>query len=252
MEGSTGNAGAGTNLWNYKIGKILGIDLFGKVKIGKHVLTKQKVAIKIINRHKIKNTGLDEKELDNVDLNDTTTFKKKKTSDTTAVQQEIEALRLLLHPHIIRLYEVIETHSDIFMVMEYAKFGDLFDYIVEKGRLAEDEARRFFQQVVSGVEYCHRNMIIHLDLKPENLLLDSEYSIKITGFAFSSGLQHGYFLKPSYGSSNYAAPEVISGEAYAGPEVDIWGCGIILYALVCGSLPYDDEDIPSLFRKIKV
>jgi serine/threonine protein kinase len=129
--------------------------------------------------------------------------------------------------------------------------GELFDYIVEKGRLLEDEARHFFQQIISGVEYCHRNMVVHRDLKPENLLLDSKMNVKIADFGLSNVMRDGHFLKTSCGSPNYAAPEVISGRLYAGPEVDVWSCGVILYALLCGSLPFDDENIPNLFKKIK-
>lgn len=122
---------------------------------------------------------------------------------------------------------------------------------MEKGRLTEDEARRFFQQILSGVEYCHRNMVVHRDLKPENILLDARHHVKIADFGLSNVMKDGHFLKTSCGSPNYAAPEVISGKLYAGPEVDVWSCGVILYALLCGSLPFDDENIPNLFRKIK-
>jgi serine/threonine protein kinase len=133
------------------------------------------------------------------------------------VRREIKILRLFMHPHIIRLYEVIETPSDIFVVMEYVKSGELFDYIVEKGRLVEEEARRFFQQIVSGVEYCHRNMVVHRDLKPENLLLDSKCNIKIADFGLSNIMRDGHFLKTSCGSPNYAAPEVIPTHIIALP-----------------------------------
>ncbi|CAL5229165.1 g12440 [Coccomyxa viridis] len=215
-------------LANYRLGKTLGNGSFGKVKIAEHVLTQHKVAIKILNKRKIKQQDMEEK-----------------------VRREIKILRLFMHPHIIRLYEVIETDNDIYVVMEFVKAGELFDYIVEKGRLVEDEARHFFQQIVSGVEYCHRNMVVHRDLKPENLLLDSKMNIKIADFGLSNVMRDGHFLKTSCGSPNYAAPEVISGKLYCGPEVDVWSCGVILYALLCGSLPFDDENIPNLFRKIK-
>ncbi len=213
---------------NYRIGKTLGIGSFGKVKVAEHVLTGHKVAIKILNRKKIKAIHMEEK-----------------------VRREIKILRLFMHPHIIRLYEVLETPHDIFVVMEYVKSGELFDYIVEKGRLGENEARHFFQQIVSGVEYCHRNMVVHRDLKPENLLLDSKNNVKIADFGLSNVMRDGHFLKTSCGSPNYAAPEVISGKLYSGPEVDVWSCGVIMYALLCGSLPFDDESIPNLFKKIK-
>ncbi|CAI5941865.1 unnamed protein product [Closterium sp. NIES-64] len=224
--------GSGANaefyLPNYRLGKTLGVGSFGKVKVAEHVLTGHKVAIKILNRRKIRSMDMEEK-----------------------VRREIKILRLFMHPHIIRLYEVIETPADIFVVMEYVKAGELFDYIVEKGRLLEDEARRFFQQIVSGIEYCHRNMVVHRDLKPENLLLDAKGNVKIADFGLSNVMRDGHFLKTSCGSPNYAAPEVISGRLYGGPEVDVWSCGVILYALLCGSLPFDDENIPNLFKKIK-
>ncbi|KAJ0970893.1 hypothetical protein J5N97_018852 [Dioscorea zingiberensis] len=229
MEGAN-NRGGGVDVYlpNYKLGKTLGIGSFGKVKVAEHALTGHKVAVKILNRRKIKNMEMEEK-----------------------VRREIKILRLFMHPHIIRLYEVIETHSDIYVVMEYVKSGELFDYIVEKGRLQEEEARHFFQQIISGVEYCHRNMVVHRDLKPENLLLDSKQNVKIADFGLSNIMRDGHFLKTSCGSPNYAAPEVISGRLYAGPEVDVWSCGVILYALLCGTLPFDDENIPNLFKKIK-
>lgn len=137
------------------------------------------------------------------------------------------------------------------MIMEYVSGGELFDYIVKHGKLQEDDARRFFQQIISGVDYCHRHMIVHRDLKPENLLLDHNMHVKIADFGLSNMMLDGEFLRTSCGSPNYAAPEVISGKLYAGPEVDIWSCGVILYALLCGTLPFDDEHVPTLFRKIK-
>ncbi|KAG8336890.1 Vesicle-mediated ER to Golgi transport protein [Homalodisca vitripennis] len=146
---------------------------------------------------------------------------------------------------------VISTPTDIFMIMEYVSGGELFDYIVKHGKLKEYEARRFFQQIISGVDYCHRHMIVHRDLKPENLLLDHNLHVKIADFGLSNMMMDGEFLRTSCGSPNYAAPEVISGKLYAGPEVDIWSCGVILYALLCGTLPFDDEHVPTLFRKIK-
>jgi 5'-AMP-activated protein kinase catalytic alpha subunit len=198
------------------------------VKLATHAITGHKVAIKILNKAKIKQLGMEEK-----------------------VQREINILHLCTHPHIIRLYEVIDTPTDIFLVNEYVSGGELFDYIVSKGRLSADEARNFFHQIVSGVEYCHFQKIVHRDLKPENLLLDNNLNIKIADFGLSNLMRDGDFLRTSCGSPNYAAPEVISGHLYAGPEVDVWSCGVILYALLCGSLPFDDESIPNLFKKIK-
>lgn len=136
------------------------------------------------------------------------------------------------------------------MVLEYAG-GELFDYIVQNGRMSEDKARRFFQQIICAVEYCHRHKVVHRDLKPENLLLDEHLNVKIADFGLSNIMTDGNFLKTSCGSPNYAAPEVISGKLYAGPEVDVWSCGVILYVLLCGRLPFDDEYIPTLFKKIQ-
>ncbi|XP_071692526.1 SNF1-related protein kinase catalytic subunit alpha KIN10-like isoform X2 [Rutidosis leptorrhynchoides] len=223
-----GVASIDTLLHNYKLGKTLGHGSFGKVKIAEHILTGHKVAIKILNRRKLKNPEMEEK-----------------------VRREIKICRLFVHPHIIRLYEVIETPLDIYVVMEYVKSGELFDYIVEKGRLHENEARKIFQQIISGVEFCHRNMVVHRDLKPENILLDSRGNVKVVDFGLSNIMRDGHFLKTSCGSPNYAAPEVVAGKLYAGPEVDVWSCGVILYALLCGTLPFDDENIPNLFKKIK-
>lgn len=135
------------------------------------------------------------------------------------------------------------------MVLECAG-GELFDYIVAHGKTAEDTARRFFQQIICAVEYCHRHKIVHRDLKPENLLLDDYLNVKIADFGLSNIMTDGNFLKTSCGSPNYAAPEVIGGKLYAGPEVDVWSCGVILYVLLVGKLPFDDEYIPSLFKKI--
>ncbi|KAG5683388.1 hypothetical protein PVAND_012673 [Polypedilum vanderplanki] len=213
---------------HYTLGRTLGNGTFGKVKIGEHVVTKHKVAIKILNRQKIKSLDVVGK-----------------------IRREIQNLKLFRHPHIIKLYQVISTPTDIFMIMEYVSGGELFDYIVKQGKLQESEARKFFQQIISGVDYCHRHMIVHRDLKPENLLLDHNMHVKIADFGLSNMMLDGEFLRTSCGSPNYAAPEVISGKLYAGPEVDIWSCGVILYALLCGTLPFDDEHVPTLFRKIK-
>lgn len=186
------------------------------------------MAIKILNRQKIKSLDVVGK-----------------------IRREIQNLKLFRHPHIIKLYQVISTPTDIFMIMEFVSGGELFDYIVKQGKLHESEARQFFQQIISGVDYCHRHMIVHRDLKPENLLLDHNMHVKIADFGLSNMMMDGEFLRTSCGSPNYAAPEVISGKLYAGPEVDIWSCGVILYALLCGTLPFDDEHVPTLFRKIK-
>ncbi|KAF2155002.1 Pkinase-domain-containing protein [Myriangium duriaei CBS 260.36] len=214
-------------LGQYDIVRTLGEGSFGKVKLATHKVSGQKVALKIISRSKLVTRDM-----------------------AGRIEREIQYLQLLRHPHIIKLFTVITTPREIVMVLEYAG-GELFEYIVNHGRLPEDKARKFFQQIVCAVEYCHRHKIVHRDLKPENLLLDDSFNVKIADFGLSNIMTDGNFLKTSCGSPNYAAPEVISGKLYAGPEVDVWSCGVILYVLLTGRLPFDDEYIPSLFKKIQ-
>jgi len=213
---------------HYILGKTLGIGAFGKVKIAKHEFTGNDVAIKIINKKRMKNSNMSAK-----------------------IKREIKLLRYFDHPNIIRLYEVLETQSDIFVVMEYVQNGELFELIAKKGKLPENEARFYFQQIISGVEYCHNNLVTHRDLKPENILIDDNNTVKIADFGLSNLMKDGKFLKTSCGSPNYAAPEVISGKKYCGTEIDAWSCGVILFALLAGFLPFDEEVIPALFKKIR-
>ncbi|KAI5967934.1 SNF1 [Candida margitis] len=220
------NANTATYIGKYQVLKTLGEGSFGKVKLAQHTVTGQKVALKIINRKTLAKSDMQGR-----------------------IEREISYLRLLRHPHIIKLYDVIKSKDDIIMVIEYAG-KELFDYIVQRGKMPEDEARRFFQQIIAAVEYCHRHKIVHRDLKPENLLLDDQLNVKIADFGLSNIMTDGNFLKTSCGSPNYAAPEVISGKLYAGPEVDVWSAGVILYVMLCGRLPFDDEFIPALFKKI--
>eukprot|EP00960_Hanusia_phi_P026118 746082-Hanusia_phi.AAC.2 len=230
---------------HYVLGKTLGIGSFGKVKLAVHKETGIKVAIKVLNKKKVQALDMNDK----VDV--VLVLARCVLFVAMTVWREINVLKLFSHPHIIRLYEVIDTPTDIYVIMEYVSGGELFDYIVAKGRLSEEEARRFFQQIIAGVEYCHKYMVVHRDLKPENLLLDASLNVKIADFGLSNMMKDGAFLKTSCGSPNYAAPEVISGQLYAGSEVDMWSCGVILYALLCGNLPFDDENIANLFKKIK-
>ncbi|CAN3355994.1 carbon catabolite-derepressing protein kinase [Diutina catenulata] len=220
------DAAANNRIGKYVVLKTLGEGSFGKVKLAQHSVTGQRVALKIINRKTLAKSDMQGR-----------------------IEREISYLRLLRHPHIIKLYDVIKSKDEIIMVIEYAG-KELFDYIVQRGRMPENEARRFFQQIVAAVEYCHRHKIVHRDLKPENLLLDDNLNVKIADFGLSNIMTDGNFLKTSCGSPNYAAPEVISGKLYAGPEVDVWSSGVILYVMLCGRLPFDDEFIPALFKKI--
>lgn len=223
---SNPTANPANRIGKYYVLKTLGEGSFGKVKLAQHAHTGQKVALKIINRRTLAKSDMQGR-----------------------VEREISYLRLLRHPHIIKLYDVIKSKDEIIMVIEYAG-KELFDYIVQRGKMPEDEGRRFFQQIIAAVEYCHRHKIVHRDLKPENLLLDDQLNVKIADFGLSNIMTDGNFLKTSCGSPNYAAPEVISGKLYAGPEVDVWSAGVILYVMLCGRLPFDDEFIPALFKKI--
>ncbi|KAG0706690.1 kinase-like domain-containing protein [Suillus ampliporus] len=215
-----------SKLGEYTVIQDIAEGTFGKVKMATHTITGQKVAMKFISKAVIH-----------------------MTKTKTRVQREVEYMRTLRHPHIIKLYEVISTPTDIIIVLEYAG-GELFNYIVANGRMPEARARRFFQQLISGIEYSHKLKIVHRDLKPENVLLDDDHNVKIADFGLSNEIKDGDFLKTSCGSPNYAAPEVIRGGLYTGPEIDVWSCGVILYVMLCGRLPFEDDDVQTLFNKI--
>ena len=214
---------------HYLIEKSIGEGTFGKVKLGTHTLTGEKVGIKILEKDRITDV-----------------------SDVERVAREIHILKLIRHPNIIQLYEIIETPKQLYLIMEYASGGELFDYIVAKGRLKEKEACKFYQQIMAGVDYIHQLNIVHRDLKPENLLLDHENNIKIIDFGLSNTFQEKETLKTACGSPCYAAPEMIAGKKYIGTQVDTWSCGIILFALICGFLPFEDPDTTELYKKILI
>ncbi|KAJ3107959.1 hypothetical protein HK100_003500 [Physocladia obscura] len=223
---------------NYRIDETIGQGTYGKVKLGIHVDTSEKAAIKIIEKSQIKSA-----------------------KQVARLQREIRFLKLLHHPHIVRVYDVIETDAFIYIVTEFAEGGELFDYIVANKRVREREARAFFRMILSAVDYCHqvnknptqtiKNAVIHRDLKPENLLLDSQKVIKIIDFGFGNNFKtDGSQLDTFCGSPFYAAPEMILGKKYVGPEVDVWSLGVVLFALLCGHLPFDDDNMKELYRKI--
>lgn len=213
----------------YKIYRNLGEGSFAKVKLGEHELIRQKVAAKFLAKSLIKNKELEEK-----------------------VKREIKYSKYFRHPNIIRLYEVIETQTEIVLIMEYASGGELYD-LISKGKLCDDEneGRRIFQQIIFGLEYLHVHQVAHRDLKPENILLDEENNVKIADFGLSNVMKDGIFLYSSCGSPYYAAPELILGKFYNGASVDIWSCGVILYAILTGTLPFHEEQISNLYQKIK-
>ncbi|XP_028407211.1 serine/threonine-protein kinase BRSK2-like [Dendronephthya gigantea] len=212
----------------YFLNQTLGKGQTGIVRLGIHCTTKEKVAVKIIDRTKLSPQIL------------------------SKVEREIAIMKLIEHPHVLRLYDVYENNTHLFLILEYVGGGELFDYLVKRGRLTIKEARRFFTQIISAMDFCHKHCVCHRDLKPENLLLDEKHNIKVADFGMAS-LQVGenLMLETSCGSPHYACPEVVKGVKYDGRKADIWSCGVILYALVVGVLPFDDDNLRHLLEKVK-
>ncbi|EDW41637.1 GM24459 [Drosophila sechellia] len=197
------------------------------VKLGVHCVIGKKVAIKIINREKLSESVL------------------------MKVEREIAIMKLIDHPHVLGLSDVYENKKYLYLILEHVSGGELFDYLVKKGRLTPKEARKFFRQIISALDFCHSHSICHRDLKPENLLLDEKNNIKIADFGMASLQPAGSMLETSCGSPHYACPEVIRGEKYDGRKADVWSCGVILYALLVGALPFDDDNLRQLLEKVK-
>ncbi|XP_049291772.1 MAP/microtubule affinity-regulating kinase 3-like isoform X5 [Anopheles funestus] len=214
------------HIGKYKLLKTIGKGNFAKVKLAKHVPTNKEVAIKIIDKTQLNPSSLQK------------------------LYREVRIMKMLDHPNIVKLFQVIETEKTLYLVMEYASGGEVFDYLVAHGKMKEKEARAKFRQIVSAVQYCHQKRIIHRDLKAENLLLDSEMNIKIADFGFSNEFTPGSKLDTFCGSPPYAAPELFQGRKYDGPEVDVWSLGVILYTLVSGSLPFDGATLKELRERV--
>ncbi|XP_071020026.1 serine/threonine-protein kinase MARK2 isoform X6 [Oncorhynchus clarkii lewisi] len=214
------------HIGNYRLLKTIGKGNFAKVKLARHVLTGKEVAVKIIDKTQLNSSSLQK------------------------LFREVRIMKLLNHPNIVKLFEVIETEKTLYLVMEYASGGEVFDYLVAHGRMKEKEARAKFRQIVSAVQYCHQKCIVHRDLKAENLLLDSDMNIKIADFGFSNEFVMGSKLDTFCGSPPYAAPELFQGKKYDGPEVDVWSLGVILYTLVSGSLPFDGQNLKELRERV--
>ena len=225
---TNGDATLGLYKKGYILQTTIGNGAYAKVKLAHSVSMNKKVAIKIVDKKKAPHDVL-----------------------TKFLPREIEALQTLRgHDNIIYLHEVIHTNEKIFMVMDLADNGDLLDYINSKKRLSERTARSFFRDMVSAITATHRKDIVHRDIKCENLLLDANYRLKISDFGFARSVQEGSLLETYCGSFAYAAPEIIRGEPYSGKKSDVWSMGVVLYAMVCGKLPFKDGDFKSLLRQI--
>ncbi|KAG8094468.1 hypothetical protein GUJ93_ZPchr0012g21894 [Zizania palustris] len=213
----------------YEIGRQLGQGTFGKVYYARNLTSGQSVAIKMIDKEKIVKVGLMEQ-----------------------IKREISIMRLVRHPNVLQLFEVLATKSKIYFVLEYAKGGELFNKIA-KVKLNEESARKYYHELMSAVEYCHSRGVYHRDLKPENLLLDENETLKVSDFGLSalaaSKRQDG-LLHTACGTPAYVAPEVISRKGYSGSKADVWSCGVILFVLVASYLPFHDRNLIEMYRKI--
>lgn len=213
----------------YEVGRLLGQGTFAKVYYGRSIQTQESVAIKMIDKDKILRVGL-----------------------MNQIKREISVMRLVRHPHVVKLYEVMATKTKIYFVMEYAKGGELFNK-VSKGKLKEDVARKYFQQLINAVDFCHSRGVYHRDLKPENLLLDENENLKISDFGLSALAESKHqdgLLHTTCGTPAYVAPEVINRNGYDGAKADTWSCGVILYVLLAGYLPFHDSNLVEMYRKI--
>ncbi|CAK8537786.1 unnamed protein product [Lathyrus sativus] len=212
----------------YEIGRTIGEGTFAKVKFAQNTETGESVAMKILDR---------------------STIIKHKMADQ--IKREISIMKLVRHPYVVRLHEVLANRTKIYIILEFITGGELFDKIVHHGRLSEAESRRYFQQLIDGVDYCHSKGVYHRDLKPENLLLDSLGNMKISDFGLSALPEQGVsMLRTTCGTPNYVAPEVLSHKGYNGAPADVWSCGVILYVLMAGYLPFDELDLTTLYSKI--
>lgn len=220
-----------TRVGKYELGKTIGEGSFAKVKFAKNVETGDAFAIKILNRDKVLRHSMVEQ-----------------------LKREVCTMKEIKHPNVIKIYEVMASKTKIYIVLEYVDGGELFDKIIKYGKLNEDEARKYFQQLIDAVDYCHSRGVYHRDLKPENLLLDSFGVLKVSDFglsAFSQQVREDGLLHTACGTPNYVAPEVITDKGYDGTAADIWSCGVILFVLMAGYLPFDDTNLMALYKKIQ-
>ncbi|CAK8564217.1 unnamed protein product [Lathyrus sativus] len=215
------------NIGKYKLGRTIGEGTFSKVKLAFNGNNGEKVAIKVIDKNMVLKNNLKYK-----------------------VQSEIRAMKLLHHPNVVRIHEVIGTKTNIYIVMEYVSGGRLLDKMSYVVKLNECEARKLFQQLVDAVDYCHNKGVFHRDLKPENLLLDNQGNLKVSDFGLSALSKPNDVLNTRCGSPCYVAPELLMSKGYDGAAADVWSCGVILFELLAGFLPFDDQNLTSLYHKI--
>ncbi|EMP26865.1 SNF-related serine/threonine-protein kinase [Chelonia mydas] len=204
----------------YDLERTLGKGHFAVVKLARHVFTGEKVAVKVIDKSKLD------------------------VSAAGQLLQEVRCMKLVQHPNVVRLYEVIDTHSKLYLILELGDGGDMFDHIMRhEGGLAEGRAKHYFAQIVHAISYCHKLHVVHRDLKPENVVFFREQGVvKLTDFGFSNRFQPGKMLTTSCGSLAYSAPEILLGDEYDAPAVDVWSLGVILYMLVCGQPPFQEAN----------
>ncbi|KNA08776.1 hypothetical protein SOVF_159670 [Spinacia oleracea] len=215
------------NVGNYQLGRTIGEGTFAKVKLAKNITNNQIVAVKIIDKQMVLSNNL-----------------------MSQVQREIRTMKLLNHPNIVRIHEVIGSKTKIYIVMEYAAGGQLSDKLTYMEKLSEEDARKYFQQLVDAVDYCHSRGVYHRDLKPENLLLDNQGNLKVSDFGLSALQKPGSLLSTACGSPSYVAPEVLNKKTYDGAAADVWACGVILFELCAGYLPFIDPNLMNLYTKI--
>lgn len=226
----------------WKLGKTLGRGATGRVLLATHHITGQKAAVKVVSKLELADEGELPRKSANADGDAGLPY---------GIEREIIIMKLLTHPNVLRLYDVWETSKALYLVLEYVEGGELFDLLVERGPLQEIEAIKYFRQIVLGTAYCHALGICHRDLKPENLLLDANLNVKLADFGMAALESNGKLLETSCGSPHYAAPEIVSGLKYHGAASDVWSCGVILFALLTGRLPFDDEHIRNLLLKVQ-
>ena len=245
-------AAAGSNAFEYPddakyvgpwiIGECVGKGASGRVKIARHRRTGQLAAVKILPLQPF------------LSSRNTSNAQAKAEKQRLGIDREIIMMKLMNHPNVMRIYDVYEGDKELYLILEYVEGGELFDFLVNRGRLPPAEALAYFKQIVYGLNYAHTFSIIHRDLKPENILIHSLNPplIKIADWGMAAFAPPTLQLETSCGSPHYASPEIVNGHKYCGTATDIWSCGVILYALLTGRLPFDDKNVRNLLNKVKV